>query len=134
MRKRASTCPAPVLDEMVTRVLDASPRPLSAYHIADRLEGRRGASQVASVYRSLERLMRAERVERVETLSAFRIADPPGGILLICEECGTTRILSCPQTRKDLTLQIHGSSFRLDRLVIEAVGRCAQCHEGNASS
>jgi Fe2+ or Zn2+ uptake regulation protein len=73
--------------------------------------------------------MRAERVERVETLSAFRLADPSGGILLICEECGTTRVLPSPQIRMDLTLQILGSSFRLDRLVIEAVGRCAQCLE-----
>jgi len=130
MRRRASICPAPVLDAMVVQVLEGSPRPLSAYHIADRLEGRRGAAQVASVYRSIARLTEAGRVERVETLSAYRLSERRTGVLLVCEQCGMTRTLAMPAMRMVVTAEILASGFGLGRLVIEALGRCAQCADG----
>ncbi len=130
MRRRASVCPAPVLDAMVVEALEGSPRPLSAYHIADRLQGRRGAAQVASVYRSIERLTEAGRVERVETLSAYRLSERRTGILLVCGRCGMTRTLAMPAMRMDIAVEVLASGFRLGRLVIEAVGRCTQCPDG----
>lgn len=129
IRKRASIRPAPVLDEMVLNALAASARPLSAYHIADRLEDRRGAAQVASVYRSLERLTQARRIERVETLSAFRLAEKADGILLVCAQCGQTSTLPLPMTRAEMATEAIASGFQPSRLVIEALGHCRPCRE-----
>lgn len=83
-----------------------------------------------TVYRALDFLARLGLAHRIESLNAYvacRDEDPThAAAFLICDCCGAAE-----ETRWDLSAQadaaarVHG--YRLDRLSVEAHGRCGAC-------
>ena len=87
-RVRAPSIPGKVLDELVLDALAAADTPLGACDIAERL--RHGGRHVAmiSLYRSLERLCAEEQIEKVATITAFRIRDVPHALPIALKAVG----------------------------------------------
>lgn len=83
-----------------------------------------------SVYRSLERLCAQSVVQRVETASGYRLCDLPDPMLLNCTRCGTILALPAADPCAVLHTQAQGAGFRVERLVMEAVGICGGCATG----
>jgi Fur family zinc uptake transcriptional regulator len=132
-RKRAPICPGPVLDEAIMDVLSQSDLPLSAYDVADRLRQRGRSIMTASVYRSLARLRVSQQIERVETLSSFRVKDTPKAVIMICSHCGCVQPLAggiLHDAFKDLLAK---AGFVADHAAIEATGTCRDCLETDMS-
>ncbi len=91
VRKRAPVFPGPMLDQTLIDLLTQADVPLSAYDLASRLRERGRQMAVMSIYRALDRLCATNAIEKVETLSAYRVKDIPNAILTICPEtCGMT--------------------------------------------
>jgi Fe2+ or Zn2+ uptake regulation protein len=122
VRKRARTFPGAVLDDLAFKAIGASEAPLSAYAIAERVAGLgRGPSKVAAVYRSLDRLCAQGVVERVETLSAYRLRDQANSLLLVHADHQTTTSLPIGPLYDSLKMRVLDAGFKLERLVLEAI-------------
>ena len=95
-RKRAPILPGVVLDELILETLGDTDVPLGAYAIAGRLRERCRPGNLMAIYRSLERLAKRHQVERVESLSAYRLRTASKAVLMACSHCGTTTPLPVP--------------------------------------
>lgn len=126
-RKRAPILPGPVLDELILETLGGTDVPLGAYAIAGRLRERCRPGNVMAIYRSLERLAKRGRVERVESLSAYRLRTAAQAVLMACSHCGITTPLQIPPEFQSIEQKVRDAGFALDRLALEAVGTCEQC-------
>jgi Fur family zinc uptake transcriptional regulator len=80
-------------EELVFAALSKADRPLTAYDLLGRLRTK-GITAPPTVYRSLERLIKAGRAHRLESLNAFVACAKPhhrtSAIFAICRSCGTT--------------------------------------------
>ena len=126
-RKRAAILPGAVLDEWIVETLSGTDVPLSAYTIADHLRDKGRTGNVMAVYRSLDRLARRAVVERVESLSAYRLRTATQAVLMACSHCGTTTPLPILYEFRSIEQAVRSAGFALDRLALEAVGICEQC-------
>ena len=126
-RKRATIVPGAVLDGLVRDALAETAVPLSAYDIAHCLRRQDGPSNMMSIYRSLNRLCERQVVERVETVSAYRLRDVPGAILMTCTQCRATTPVAANQEESRLRSTIADTGFLLSKLVLEATGICGRC-------
>jgi Fur family transcriptional regulator, zinc uptake regulator len=95
-RSRATVVPGDVLERALAQILERSEVPLGAYTLASDLRDIGHRVPVMSVYRALDRLIDREIVQKVETLSCYRIRDKADAVLLICTRCGSTQSLSMP--------------------------------------
>ena len=126
-RKRAPILPGSVLDGLILEALGSTDVPLGAYAIAGRLHDRCRRGNVMAIYRSLDRLARRELVERVESLSAYRLRTAPQAVLMTCSLCGATTPLPILPEFQSIEQAVRDTGFVLDKLVLEAVGVCEQC-------
>lgn len=133
-RRKSPGIPGPVLEQRLVQALGQSEVPLSAYQLASDLRDAGYGVPVMSVYRALDRLIERERVEKVETLSAFRLHDKRAAALLICVDCGTTTSLAMPSDYANIVRQLPEASFDMRTLAIEATGRCAACRSSQDKS
>jgi Fur family transcriptional regulator, zinc uptake regulator len=126
-RKRAPILPGSVLDGLILEALGGTDVPLGAYDIAGRLRDRCRPSNVMAIYRSLNRLAKRELVERVESLSAYRLRTASQAVLMACSQCGTTTTLAISSEFRSIEKAVRDAGFLLDKLALEAVGLCEQC-------
>lgn len=126
-RKRAPILPGSVLDALILETLGGTDVPLGAYAIAGHLREQCRPGNIMAIYRSLERLARRGQVERVESLSAYRLRTAAQAVLMACSQCGTTRPLSVLSEFNSIAQAVRDAGFALDKLALEAVGVCEQC-------
>ncbi len=122
--------PAAEQDRLIASALKAAGRPVSAYEIIDFV---RGDVTLApqTVYRSLERLIEAGAVHRLESLNAFvacaHAAHTGTAIFAICENCNTVREFSEAAAAKALQAWADRAGFSVQQMTLELRGRCAAC-------
>ena len=126
-RKRAPILPGSVLDELILETLGGADVPLGAYAIAGRLRERCRPGNVMAIYRSLERLAKRGQIERVESLSAYRLRTALQAVLMACSHCGATTPLPILPEFQSIERAVRDSGFAIDKLALEAVGVCEQC-------
>ena len=102
-------------------------RPVSAYAIV--AETRRLGSPMVptQVYRSIDRLICAHRVERIASLKAFVPADACQRLHLICAECGEVWSIRIEAAEKVLGDLCQRSAFIRKCAHLEMAGICPGC-------
>jgi Fur family zinc uptake transcriptional regulator len=127
-RRRRQGCGKDVSD-LVAETLAASPQPMSAYQVLDRLRGQ-GLRSPPTIYRALDRLIKEGRAHRLESLNAF-VACAHGphcqrAAFAICRQCGHVEEFSL---ESDLSCErrAEGRLFLIERAVIEMMGLCGSC-------
>jgi Fur family transcriptional regulator, zinc uptake regulator len=126
-RKRARILPGAQLDTLLLTLLREARVPLSAYALADHLHEHGRHLAMPSIYRSLERLVLDRRIEKVQTLSAFRIRDVAQAVLLVCIQCGRTEAMPASQEQNALIGRITAEGFSVATVAFEVAGRCGEC-------
>ncbi len=127
IRKRAPAVPAAMMDRTLIDLLTQTDVPLSAYDLAAGLRGLGREVAVMSVYRALDRLCATDAVEKVATLSAYRVKDIPKAILTICLSCGRTQPIPAPDLHDQLERVVLAAGFMPGSTAIETTGLCPQC-------
>jgi Fur family zinc uptake transcriptional regulator len=120
------------LRHAVLSAIRAAGRPLGAYELIARLEGKLGRRVgPPTVYRTLDHLCRAGLVVRLESLNAFMArndpAAPRGDAIFICGDCRSAQEVVNPQLRGLLEHNAMGLGFRIERRIVEIEGTCARC-------
>lgn len=121
--------PASELDEHVLGVLARAPAPMGAYEIIVALRDARKSIAAPPVYRALKRLIYRRAIERIETLSAYRIREGEKCLYAICDSCGCILTVPVPHAFDGIEAAMSHTGFSAERLLIEATGRCACCGE-----
>lgn len=105
-------------------------QPVKAYDLMAAYDPAGVPAKPPTVYRALDFLARQGLAHRIESLNAYvacRDDDPThAAAFLICDCCG-----SAEEARWDLSAQAAAAAskhgYRLDRLSVEAHGRCGAC-------
>ena len=115
------------IDILVEDIVSNASVPLGAYAIS--AESKRLGTPIAAtqVYRSLEQLVKRERLERIVLLKAVVEARQNKSMFLICSECGTVSAAELPGFEKSMAELCGAAKFRVSRLHLEARGRCQNC-------
>ena len=115
---------------VLLKLLEAE-RPVTAYELLDLVRPENAAITPASIYRSLDFLLEAGLVHRLDSTRSFvachRPDHPHAGQFLICRECGT--VVEAEDNhiaRATIDLgERHG--FTLDHQTVELTGLCGAC-------
>jgi Fur family zinc uptake transcriptional regulator len=108
-------------------------KPVGAYDILDSLnrEGRRAAPP--TVYRTLEFLIEADLVHRLDSLNAFIGCRDPGsshtGQFLICRQCRSVAELDDPDIDALVGQKAAVLGFTAVRQMVEIEGLCQDCRD-----
>ncbi len=122
----------------ILEVLVASPRPLSAYDLLDRLRST-GIAAPLTVYRALDKLIEAGKVHRIESLNAFIAcqgsdhhghdhASEQAVCFAICDRCGTVDEFADPRLPDSIQTMLSAKAFSPRKSVVEVHGLCAACN------
>jgi len=115
----------------VLELLCASPTPLSAYELLDRM--RTGSRRPAppTVYRALDFLLEHGLVHKIESLHAYvgctHPDHPHASQFLICADCGEVEELDSEAVVQSLLSAAKTTGFETKRGVVELWGLCAEC-------
>ncbi|MEM7197928.1 MAG: Fur family transcriptional regulator [Pseudomonadota bacterium] len=115
----------------VLKIIAASPKPLGAYEILEKLGRVIHAPKPPTAYRAIEFWQKKEFVHRIESLNAYVACHAEhrhkGGQFMICDDCGTTieiHICDLPEPLKDSAAR---NVFTPSSWNVEVHGHCAQC-------
>ena len=126
MRKRAADRQTDVLG-----VLKQSSRPMTAYHILERLQVVEPDIAPPTVYRTLSALTDQGRAHRLESIKAFvpcRCSHAESvPVLAICEDCGLVEEHDGSDLLAKLTSLTNQSAFQACRHIVEIHGQCGTC-------
>ena len=118
----------------VLEVLLASPKPLGAYDLVDRLgsQGRRMAP--ITVYRALDFLIEHGLAHRLASRNAYLASsDVSTGrqttAFLICEACGEATEITSPAVADTVLKVLKEQGYRPRARALEITGRCAGCQD-----
>lgn len=120
----------------VLEIILTSTQPITAYEILDLLKPEDARASAVAVYRSLDFLMEAGLVHRIETTRAFIGCAHPGhkhgGQFLICRRCGT--VVETEDTNVIHAAEALGQKmgFSLEAPMVEVTGVCGNCGAQNA--
>ena len=116
--------------ERVLRFLRRQGRPLSAYEILRALQ-EDGVTAATTVYRALDKLLKAGHVHRIESLNAWTACCKPHHsetpVFEICDGCGNVTEHVASHLARGIEALSTDSGFAPDRSVIEIHGRCFDC-------
>jgi Fur family zinc uptake transcriptional regulator len=126
-------------DKSVLKVLDRSPRPMSAYDILDRTRSRALKAPV-QVYRALQKLEGRGLVHRIEALNAFVACSEHGDAcddhdhrhsrhrpgFVVCRDCGSVREFRDRRVT-EIAAEAAGSGFAIELVSLEVYGHCPDC-------
>jgi Fur family transcriptional regulator, zinc uptake regulator len=127
------------LRRQVLALVLASPAPVGAYALLDRLRADRPGAAPPTVYRALDFLLEQGLVHKVERLNAFVGCAGPAvhahcghghdhpHQFLICGQCGATAELCDHQVATALEAAARAAGFRARRTTVEVEGLCAAC-------
>ena len=119
------------LRRRVLELIWRSHDPIGAYAILDALrEEGRGAAP-PTVYRALEFLSEQGLIHRIESRNAYvGCADPEHGHtsqFLVCGRCGAASELHDARIAGAIAERTKEAGFRVQHLVVEAIGLCPSC-------
>jgi len=120
---------------VLVKLLMAS-RPLTAYELLDLVRPEDAAITPASIYRSLDFLVEAGLVHRLDSTRSFVACnhpDHPHAVqFLICRECGT--VVEAEDKRIDRAAEDLGErhGFTLEHRSVELTGVCGVCRVGDS--
>ncbi|MBI1237850.1 MAG: transcriptional repressor [Alphaproteobacteria bacterium] len=126
------------LRRQVLEIVSASHRPLGAYEILEILAGTTATTRPAppTVYRTLEFLLGAGLVHRIDSLNAFVAcfgpATPHKSYFLLCERCGRATEMSDPGLGRAIANAAAAQGFAATRETVEVLGLCAACAKDSA--
>lgn len=108
--------------------------PISAYQLMSRLSSRLDRRvDPPTVYRSLDFLMNAGLIARLESRSAFVLRHRPDqlhpSVLMLCDRCDSTVELEDPRLVKLIEADAAALGFRLGGPIIECSGTCQRCSQ-----
>jgi Fur family transcriptional regulator, zinc uptake regulator len=115
---------------VLAKLLTAN-RPLTAYELLDLVRPEDAAITPASTYRSLDFLVAAGLVHRLDSTRSFVACDHPdhphAGQFLICRECGS--VVEAEDKRIDRAAEELGQrhGFTLEHRSVELTGVCGDC-------
>lgn len=129
----------------VLALLAHSPTPLGAYELLERTAQGAGPGKEPagpqmkrlapiSIYRSLDFLLEAGLIHRLESRNAFIVCPHRHGrgdtiVFMLCESCGRVDEATSDDIHKSLKGLASKRGFELKAQVIELAGRCSQCGE-----
>jgi len=103
--------------------------PVKAYDIAKRFYSYGKASAI-TVYRALKFWEEIGLVRRIKSLNAFVASldgeAAPGFAFLVCSDCGESAEIPLASPA-EVAAAAFGLGFEIDRLTLEAGGRCRRC-------
>ena len=111
--------------------LAASPEPLTAYDLADRVREEKRVAPV-TVYRALEFLLDAKLIHRIVIRNAYTPCDhaphhDATPVFLVCTHCGNVEEIPSETFQHDLSETIAEVGFKPKSRVFEIEGECAKC-------
>ena len=115
----------------VLQILLEAHQAMGAYDVLNRLVAEGFGNQPPVAYRALDFLEEQGLAHRIRRLNAFTACMHPGEahapVFLICTGCNT--VAEAPGAAVDaaLTLAAQGMGFRVERVTVEAMGRCPSC-------
>jgi Fur family zinc uptake transcriptional regulator len=130
----------------VLRLVLASPAPIGAYALLDRLRAERPGAAPPTVYRALDFLVEQGLVHRLERLNAFIGCAGPAGHhhaggahahphqFLICGRCGSTAEICDPAVADSVAAAARREGFVPTRTTVEVEGLCATCASNSTRS
>ncbi len=120
----------------VLEILLEEHRALGAYDILDRLRAEGLGSQPPVAYRALDFLVKNGFAHKIERLNAFIACSHMGEdhtpAFLICRSCDNVAEAQSAPVRGALSKAAQSAEFRIERMVVEAVGLCPKCEDGAA--
>lgn len=122
---------------VLTKLLTAT-RPLTAYELLDLVRPEDAAITPTSIYRSLDFLVEAGLVHRLDSTRSFVACDHPDHPhavqFLICRACGT--VVEAEDKRIDRAAADLGErhGFTLEHHSLELTGVCGACRASDASA
>lgn len=121
------------LRRRVLRLVWSGHKPLGAYDILAMLEDEGRPSAPPTVYRTLEFLIEAGLVHRLDSLNAYIGCPEPGpkhsGHFLICERCRTVIELDDDEIATAVARRASAEGFRVARQTLEIQGCCEACRD-----
>jgi Fur family transcriptional regulator, zinc uptake regulator len=118
----------------VLEALLASPKPLGAYDLVDRLgsQGRRMAP--ITVYRALDFLIEHGLAHRLASRNAYLASSDAATsqqttAFLICEACGDTSKVTSPAVADTVLKVLKEQGYQPRAKVLEITGRCTHCQD-----
>lgn len=126
--------------EAVLRTIWASHQPLGAYDIVDNMsldtQSDRRQIKAPTVYRALNFLLTLGLIHRISSLNAYIGCPFPSNnhndIFLICRACGSAAECSADQLSASLAQTAVRAGFQVESQIIEMIGLCPQCQQGEA--
>ncbi|MCY4226648.1 MAG: Fur family transcriptional regulator [Gammaproteobacteria bacterium] len=116
--------------DRVLEFLRRQGKPLSAYEILEALRGE-GVTAATTVYRALDKLLKAGHVHRIESLNAWTVCCEPhhseSPVFQICDICGNVREHVDSRLARNIAIMSSDSGFAPNHSVIEIHGCCSDC-------
>ena len=114
------------LDGQIVALLNRTGGPLSAYDMVRSLQTTKPVTPTI-VFRALARLLNDHVICRIETRSAYMLAPPQPGILMLCEICGDCVVRPNADVVSALTALAVKAGFHPTAHVVEVRGACRIC-------
>jgi Fur family zinc uptake transcriptional regulator len=124
-------------DALISSLLDASEKALSAYDIIEALHPH-GISSPPTVYRSLARLVAKGQAHRVESLNAFVSCKSHThghnveALFAICNACGTVTEFNDSEVAQRMRAWAQEHSFKIEHTALELRGSCSRCADASS--
>lgn len=115
------------IDGIVTEILNQSSQPIGAYEIAKKARDKLHRLNPTQVYRCLERLLNARKVERIVSINAYVIASGHDRIHLLCKTCGEVNSIDECMPNETLISIANSKMFQAKATHIEISGQCKSC-------
>lgn len=117
-------------EKLVWEALAASPDPLKAYEILDRLKDK-GVRAPMTVYRALDGLEAKGHIHKLDGLNAFVLCNHEGPhvvqTFLVCETCSTVQELQVVAVEADIMPAVRAADFDMHMARLEIKGHCNNC-------
>ncbi|MDE8650341.1 Fur family transcriptional regulator [Novosphingobium album (ex Liu et al. 2023)] len=114
-------------EAIILAALAGEDRPLTAYDVQSRAAQAGARLFPAQIYRAMERLIATGQVHRIETSKAYMLRGAGIDAIAVCEACGRVQPHALGAPVSQVARAIGDNGFTVRALVIEAVGRCADC-------
>ena len=122
---------------VLLKLLEAE-RPVTAYELLDLVRPEDAAITPASIYRSLDFLLEAGLVHRLDSTRSFVACchpdHPHAGQFLICRECGTVVEAEDNHIARATVDLGERHGFTLDHQTVELTGLCGACRSEDAAA
>lgn len=108
---------------------------VGAYELLERLARKGGRLAPISVYRTLDVLLQAGVVHRLESQNAFfachgRHETASRQLYLVCQDCHRVAEVDAETAFQSIDAAAHAQGFQRNAAVVEVSGQCAHCATG----